>query len=276
MHWVSSESLALALALCLLAFLWSSGRGGMGYGYLLLDAIDPVDEVGDLAGDSVLRRRGGRCACYNVKRRRAALWRGLSGVWLAKDTEGHVRRIDPGAHVESVTLGNALLESLEQWGVVGHRRGWSWKLELKAHYVIWFRWNNGRCRKLGFYRQPLHTTLSPAQSRTHPSSGVGIATVSSHTPPCQSGAVSVPLVWRASAAQQNGIVRIEVSGAREYDEVTGTADWLELGGNNRLRSRSGFLPHRAPPNEEQLIHYYHEVIWFISISAKERKGFPFK
>lgn len=25
----------------------------MGYGYLLLDAIDPVDEVGDLAGDSV-------------------------------------------------------------------------------------------------------------------------------------------------------------------------------------------------------------------------------
>lgn len=89
----------------------------MGYGYLLLDAIDPVDEVGDLAGDSVLRRRGGRCACYNVKPRRAserpygAL---LSAVWLAKDTEGHVRRIDPGAHVESVTLGNALLESLEQ------------------------------------------------------------------------------------------------------------------------------------------------------------------
>lgn len=30
----------------------------MGYGYLLLDAIDPVDEVGDLAGDSVLRKRG--------------------------------------------------------------------------------------------------------------------------------------------------------------------------------------------------------------------------
>lgn len=44
----------------------------MGYGYLLLDAIDPVDEVGDLAGDSVLRRRGGRCACYNVKPRRAS------------------------------------------------------------------------------------------------------------------------------------------------------------------------------------------------------------
>lgn len=41
------------LALCLLAFLWSSGRGGIGYGYLLLDAIDPVEEVGDLAGDSV-------------------------------------------------------------------------------------------------------------------------------------------------------------------------------------------------------------------------------
>lgn len=48
----------LALALCLLAFLSSSGRGGMGYGYLLLDAIDPVEEVGDLAGDSVLRRTG--------------------------------------------------------------------------------------------------------------------------------------------------------------------------------------------------------------------------
>lgn len=46
----------LALALCLLAFLSSSGRGGMGYGYLLLDAIDPVEEVGDLAGDSVLKR----------------------------------------------------------------------------------------------------------------------------------------------------------------------------------------------------------------------------
>lgn len=30
----------------------------MGYGYLLLDAIDPVEEVGDLAGDSVLRRTG--------------------------------------------------------------------------------------------------------------------------------------------------------------------------------------------------------------------------
>lgn len=50
--------LILALALCLLAFLWSSGRGGIGYGYLLLDAIDPVEEVGDLAGDSVLRKRG--------------------------------------------------------------------------------------------------------------------------------------------------------------------------------------------------------------------------
>lgn len=32
----------------------------MGYGYLLLDAIDPVEEVGDLAGDSVLRRTGKR------------------------------------------------------------------------------------------------------------------------------------------------------------------------------------------------------------------------
>lgn len=42
-----------SLALCLLAFLWSSGSGGIGYGYLLLDAMDPVEEVGDLAGDSV-------------------------------------------------------------------------------------------------------------------------------------------------------------------------------------------------------------------------------
>lgn len=55
----------LALALCLLAFLSSSGRGGMGYGYLLLDAIDPVDEVGDLAGDSVLRRTKLR-KCYSL------------------------------------------------------------------------------------------------------------------------------------------------------------------------------------------------------------------
>lgn len=31
----------------------------MGYGYLLLDAIDPVEEVGDLAGDSVLRKKKG-------------------------------------------------------------------------------------------------------------------------------------------------------------------------------------------------------------------------
>lgn len=30
----------------------------MGYGYLLLDAIDPVEEVGDLAGDSVLKGTG--------------------------------------------------------------------------------------------------------------------------------------------------------------------------------------------------------------------------
>lgn len=29
----------------------------MGYGYLLLDAIDPVEEVGDLAGDNVLKNR---------------------------------------------------------------------------------------------------------------------------------------------------------------------------------------------------------------------------
>lgn len=54
----------LALALCLLAFLSSSGRGGMGYGYLLLDAIDPVEEVGDLTGDSVLKGTGKLTVCY--------------------------------------------------------------------------------------------------------------------------------------------------------------------------------------------------------------------
>lgn len=58
LKYVKCSWLILALALCLLAFLWSSGRGGMGYGYLLLDAIDPVEEVGDFAGDSVLRKRG--------------------------------------------------------------------------------------------------------------------------------------------------------------------------------------------------------------------------
>ncbi len=57
LNYVMCSWSVLALALCLLAFLWSSGRGGMGYGYLLLDAIDPVEEVGDLAGDSVLRKR---------------------------------------------------------------------------------------------------------------------------------------------------------------------------------------------------------------------------
>lgn len=65
-----------------------------------------------------------KAMCYKVKRRQAVVCRGLSGVWLTKDTEEHVRRIDPGAHGESVTLGNSLLESLEQRGVVGHRRGW--------------------------------------------------------------------------------------------------------------------------------------------------------
>lgn len=44
-----------SLALCLLAFFSSSGSGGIGYGYFLLEAIDPVDEDGDFAGDSVLK-----------------------------------------------------------------------------------------------------------------------------------------------------------------------------------------------------------------------------
>ncbi|KAG9329388.1 hypothetical protein JZ751_015690 [Albula glossodonta] len=35
--------------------------GGIGYGYLRLEAMDPVDEVGDLAGDSVLGRQGEPC-----------------------------------------------------------------------------------------------------------------------------------------------------------------------------------------------------------------------
>lgn len=48
---------SLTLALCLLAFLSSSGRGGMGQGYLRLEAMEPVEEVGDLAGDSVLREQ---------------------------------------------------------------------------------------------------------------------------------------------------------------------------------------------------------------------------
>lgn len=44
------------LALCRFTFCSSSGRGGIGYGYFLLEAMDPVDEEGDLAGDKVLRR----------------------------------------------------------------------------------------------------------------------------------------------------------------------------------------------------------------------------
>lgn len=45
------------LALCRFTVLSSSGSGGIGYGYFLLEAIDPVDEEGDLAGDRVLRCR---------------------------------------------------------------------------------------------------------------------------------------------------------------------------------------------------------------------------
>lgn len=53
-HRTSSRRPLLALALCLLVFFWSSGSGGIGYGYLLLEAMEPVEEVGDLAGESVL------------------------------------------------------------------------------------------------------------------------------------------------------------------------------------------------------------------------------
>lgn len=42
-----------SLALCRFTFFSSSGSGGIGYGYFLLEAIDPVDEEGDLAGDRV-------------------------------------------------------------------------------------------------------------------------------------------------------------------------------------------------------------------------------
>lgn len=42
-----------SLALCRPAVFPSSGSGGIGYGYFLLEAIDPVDEEGDLAGDRV-------------------------------------------------------------------------------------------------------------------------------------------------------------------------------------------------------------------------------
>jgi len=44
-----------SLALCRFTFFSSSGSGGIGYGYFLLEAIDPVDEEGDLAGDRVLK-----------------------------------------------------------------------------------------------------------------------------------------------------------------------------------------------------------------------------
>lgn len=42
-------------ALCLLGFFSSSGSGGIGYGYFLLEAMEPVDDDGDLAGDNVLK-----------------------------------------------------------------------------------------------------------------------------------------------------------------------------------------------------------------------------
>lgn len=54
----------------------------MGYGYLLLDAIDPVEEVGDLAGDSVLWKREGDIIKYRFLR---SDW---FRIKLAKDTDG--------------------------------------------------------------------------------------------------------------------------------------------------------------------------------------------
>lgn len=53
---VSIYQFPRTLALCRFTFFSSSGSGGIGYGYFLLEAIDPVDEEGDLAGDRVLRR----------------------------------------------------------------------------------------------------------------------------------------------------------------------------------------------------------------------------
>lgn len=54
----------------------------MGYGYFLLDAIDPVDEVGDLAGDSVLRKKR-KSNYYEI-----ALFLVGCRIKLAKGTDG--------------------------------------------------------------------------------------------------------------------------------------------------------------------------------------------
>lgn len=132
------------------------------------------------------------------------------GVGLAKDTEGHGRRIeDPGAHVESVTLGNALVERLERRRPGRTRR----RLIVKARAGSALR--NAVLMELGregvgegggesaarllqatFCKQQ----VAPAPSRTHPSGGVGPATVSvSHTRRCHSGAV-----FRAIRAKSSG------------------------------------------------------------------------
>lgn len=146
------------------------------------------------------------------------VWRGLSGVWLTKDTEGHVRRIDPGAHGESVTLGNARLESLEQRGVVGTQK----RLLVKA------RAEGTSCRLLLMKRRKMpEARLLQATSAHHSEPCAGQDTSQqrcghSHSLLTHS---SLPK-WRccpgrqserAPAAQQNALVRIEVSGVWEFD-----------------------------------------------------------
>lgn len=60
----------------------------MGYGYLLLDAIDPVEEVGDLAGDSVLRRTGENAKVNLLRSRKYAEIRSLD-----VDQVGGIRKL---------------------------------------------------------------------------------------------------------------------------------------------------------------------------------------
>lgn len=60
----------------------------MGYGYLLLDAIDPVEEVGDLAGDSVLRRTGENAKVNLLRNRKYA-----EVLSLGVDQVGGIRKL---------------------------------------------------------------------------------------------------------------------------------------------------------------------------------------
>lgn len=53
----TKEKVKHTLALALWAFFSSSGSGGMGYGYFLLEAMEPVDDEGDFAGERVLEDR---------------------------------------------------------------------------------------------------------------------------------------------------------------------------------------------------------------------------